>query len=532
MRTTTAPELVLLHGFQRSEAAKIEIIRNNVAVDVSNRVLGASWSLSSDHRVSDGSVVFEDNYSQYDITAALNPLVSTSSFNTPTSLVWANNDIKIYVGVDDLGSDASDDLKLVFHGVLGDAIDPSYAPGDRKLKIQFRDLSKRLQNKPIIGEFVYGDDDGTAAVAVIQSILNDCFTAEVSSSDYKKLHVDSSAYTNCNLVVYPMKIGNMSCWDAINKVIGCAANDDMGFELRYKFIASGAPGWKDNEGGDITITADGFYLCLLQIDQSNTTPDDIFSASADEVYNEDISISDDMIRNSVYVKYVDRDTKEAMTIHRDDQSSIAIYGQIDMIIGQDDVPFIDTYVEAWDLAGVALNALKGIYASDSFTCQLGYQVEPNDLISVANAQLYTGTDVMSITDIVFNIAPGGGASTKQGFTMKITGVRDAVTGSRLAFLNMTGNNTLIYSLPPKIGDAEGSSTWGRDEKGNANTKTVLTCQIPPNIQLDWIEWRYAVEGDDIWKVEITTEPELTIMGLPPGKVLAYFHRFKLQGGAR
>ena len=536
MRTTTGGELTLLHSIQRSEAAKIEIINGANTTNVSSRVLSASWNLSADQRVSDGSVVFKDGYTVYATASALNPLVEGSTYNTVAAaydpLIWPNNDIKIYVGVDTLGSDAADDIKLVFHGVLGDEITPGYAPGDRSLSVHFRDQAKRLQDHFIIGEYVYGDEAGTAAVAVIQGILNDCFTTDTSATAYKKLHVDATAYTNCNLVIYPMKIGNMSCWDAINKVIGCAANDDMGFELRYRYLPDADTSTKDNEGNVITTSGEGFHLCLLQIDQSNTTADDAYSATTDEVASETITISDDTIRNSVYVKYVDRDTKEEMTIHRDDRTSIDTYGLRDMQIGQSDVPFTDTYEEAWDLAGVALNALKDVPGTDRFTVQLGYHVEPNDLLSMVNAQMFTGTDKMGVTDIQFDIKCGGGTETRQGFSMTVTGIRDRITGSRIGFLSMTGESGTQYTLPPAITDGSGASNWGVDTQGNANTKTILTVPVPPNVQYDLIEWMYAVSGEDQWRREITVEPELVIMGLPPGKTLAYLHRFRLKGDER
>jgi len=329
-----------------------------------------------------------------------------------------------------------------------------------------------------------------------------------------------------------MKIGNMSCWDAINKVIACAANDDMGFELRYRYLPNGDTSTKDNEGSVITTSGEGFHLCLLQIDQSNTTANDSFSASVDEIKSETITISDDMIRNSVYVKYIDRDTKEELTIHRDDRASIDIYGLRDMQIGQADVPFIDTFVEAWDLAGVALNALKDVPGTDRFTCQMAYHVEPNDLLSVINAQLFTGTDKMGVTDIQFEVTPDGGPLTRQGFSMTITGIRDRITGSRIGFLSMTGDEGTQYTLPPPVIDGSGTSTWGVDTQGNANTKTILTVPIPPDIQYDFIEWMYSIEGEDQWRNEITLSPELVIMGLPPGKILAFLHRFRLKGEER
>lgn len=536
MRTTTEGELVLLRKTQRSEAAKVEIVRDGNATDITSRVLSANWNLSADYRVAQGNALIEDSYSNYATTSALNPLVEGSTYNTVAAaydpLIWPDNEIKIYVGVDTLGSDATDDIKMVFHGILGGEITPSYAPGKRTLAINFLDQAKALQDRQIVGEYVYGDEDGSAAVAVIQGILNDCFTADTSATDYKKLHVDATAYDNCNLVVYPMKIGNMSCWDAINKVIACAANDDMGFELRYRYLPDGDTTTKDNEGNVITTDGEGFHLCLLQIDQSNVSPDGTLSASSEEFSEEAITISDDTVRNSVYVKYIDRNTKELMTIHRDDAASILLYGRRDMVIGQADVPFIDTYEEAWDLAGVALNALKDVPGTDRIKTQMQYQIEPNDLLSIVNGQLFTGTDTMGVTDIQFEIGPNGGPKTRQGFSMTITGIRDRITGSRIGLLAMTGEDGSDTELPPDIVDGVATSTWGVDEQGNANTKNIFTVPIPANTQYDIIEWIFAVQGEDQWRHEITYEPQLIVMGLPPGKILSWFHRFRFIEGER
>ena len=534
MRTTTAPELVLLHSPLRSEAAKIEIVRSGSPVDISKRLhkSGGSINFSADNRVATASVTFEDDHATYGQDSDLNPLVDASSYNSPTPLVWPNNELKIYLGVGDSGSDATANVKLAFHGVIGSNVGLSMSAGVRTVSIECTDQAKRLQDHYIVGEYVYGEDDGTAAVAVIQSILNDCFSWETTSSDYKKLHIDSSAYTNCSLMVYPRPIGNCTCWEAINKVIGCAAADDMGFELRYAYLPDGDTSTKDNEGNVITTSGEGFHLCLLQIDQSDTSADDSVDVDADELHEESIAIRDDTIRNSVYGRYIDRDTKEEMEIHRDSPASIAIYNRRDMVIGQVDVPMIDTYEEMWDLLGVALNALDDVPGTARFTTQLMYHVDPNDILGTTNAQMYTGSDKVGITEIAHSFAPGGGPSTRQGFTTTFTGVRDKRTGSRIGFLTATGDVDPGITLPPSVVDGEAHSFWGTDEKGNSNTKTTFTVPNPQNIQFSAVDWRYSVEGEGHWREETITGLELTVWGLPPGKPVSFLHRFVLKGGER
>jgi len=530
MRSTTAPELVLLHTPLRSEGCKVEIVRGGSAVDITDRVISGSISHSADEPVSTVDLVLDDDYSEYGTAASLCPLISTSSYNSPSELLWPNNDVKVYFGVNDLGSAVtSNELKLVFHGVLGDSIKPDSSRGSRQIKVHARDQAKRLQDHWIHGEYVYGSAAGTAAVAVVQSILNDCFSWDESSSDYKKLHIDATAYTNCDLVVYETKIGDCSCWDAIQKVIGCAAGDDLGFEIRYRFLPDGDTSTKDNEGDTITVSGDGFYLCLLQIDQSKSVADDSVDISTDSIEEHDIEIFDDMIRNDVYGHYIDRDTEEEMTLHREDMASIAAYGRRTMEIGQDDVPYIDTNPEMWALLGVCLNALKDVPATDGWSQQMSYHVEPNDLLDVTNALLATGSSKVGVTDISHEFQPGGGPTTRQMFRTTITGVRDSIVGGRAKFLTATGETTLDDTMLPSPVAGEGRSIW---KTGIQSTETTLSFPAPANVQVESVTWYYATSGDEVWHEVTTSGPSLTIRGLDPGTTLAWTYEYTVRGGAR
>jgi len=536
MRATTGGELTLLHTPQRSEACKVEIIRNGTPVDVTGRVNSGNISFSADDRVATCDITFEDVYPAFGTTASLSPLLTGSSYNSPSALLWPNNEIKIYFGVDTLGSDATDDLKLAFHGVLGDRITPRSTPGGRTVSLRCRDLAKRLQDHWMKGELIYGDEDGTAVVAVIQGILNDCFTWDTSSSNYKKLHIKpamtGTSIDGCDFVVYPMKVGNCTCWDAINKVIGCTAADDIGYELRYCFLPSGDTSTKDSAGDPITVSADGFYLCLVEIDQSNDSNDDTISTSTDSIEEHEVTIADDSIRNDIWGHYEDRFTHEIMEINRRDEVSISEYGQRTMVIGQDDVPFIDTHDEMWPLLGVALNALKDVPATDRFTTQLMYHVEPNDLLGTTSARLATGSTSVGITEIQHMFSPNGGPTTRQVFRTTFTGVRDVRRGCRKRFSLMTGKDDLSASLGENIGltAPESNSVWITDNEGY--TKTVLRVAPLPALQVEYYEWKWAIEGESVWKTETTDGPELVITGVPAGTNITWLARAKLKGGTR
>lgn len=539
MRSTTVDELALLHTNERSEGCKVEIIRGGVAVDVTGRVSECTVSVSATNRVATCSVTFEDVFPAYDSTNSISPLVSTSSLNSPTPLLWPGNEIKIYVGVEDLGTTVeSGDLRLLFHGILGDSIMPSGSRGNRKVTIQCRDQAKALQDRVIKGEYIYGSEDGTAVVAVIQAILNDSFTWDESSSDYKKLHVKPALDADnnidgCPFVVYPVKVGspnaNSSVWDAINQIVGCTAGDDIGYELRYTFLPSGDTSTKDCEGNTITVSSDGFYLTLLEIDQSTASTDDSIDASTDVIEEHTIDIYDDTIRNDLWGVYYDRITGEFMEIHRSDEESIASYGLRTMVIGQEDVPFIDTFNEMWNLLGVGLNKLKDVPASDRFSTQLMYHIEPNDLIDTTNACLATGSASVAILDIHHTITTGGGAGRSKSFKTSFTGIRDRVTGGGVSY---SGNSGYQVSILPSTITAVGAISSYRDDPEEPYTETTLQITALPDFQVEYYQWRWAIKGSGEWNVTTTTEPFLVLPQLPPNVKIAWTVRAKVAGGYR
>jgi len=534
MRATTGGELTLLHNPKRSEGAKVEIVRksNGAAVDITDRVRSVSINFSADNRVATIDAELDDLFPRYGATSALQPLVSGSSYNSPDRLLWPDNEIKVYFGVNTLGTAVgTSERKLIFHGVLGDSIGPSSTPGKRGISIHARDLAARLQRAWIRGERIYGDEGGTAAVAVIQAILNDNFTSDTSSDDYKKLHVKVALDGNnnidgCDFVVYPTIVGNMSVWDAINQIIGCTAADDIGYELRYSFLPNGDTSTKDNEGETITVSGDGFYLTLLAIDQSDVSDDDTVTAGTDVIHEHSVEIYDDTIRNDIDGVYRDRDTGELMTINRQDEDSIAAYGRRKATIGQADVPWIDTHDEMWPLLGVAINALKDVPVSDAFTTQLMYHIDPNDLIGTTNARLATGSQSVGITSITHSIAPGGSTKTKQKCTTTFTGFHDRRVGNRSQHLNYGGENSMEQVVPPDLGFKESSSHYLNN--GNVDsTITILRLEPLPEWQVEHYEWIFALEGSGQWERVITTEPELRLVGYPPATKIAWNVRAKV-----
>ena len=534
MRDTTAPELVLLHTPYRSDGCKVEIVRksNAAVVDITALVQSGSITFSSDNRVAKCDISIEDVYPVCN-PDSISPYISGSSYNTPGALLWPNNELKVYFGVNDLGSTVTD-LKLAFHGVLGDSIGPGSKPGKKTVSMTVCDQAKRLQDCFIKGEYIYGTDGGSPVVSVIQGILNDNFTWTKSSDEYKKLHIKPTLDGNLNIdgclfVVYPVKVGNCSVWDAINKVIACTASDDIGYELRYSFLPDGDTSTSDCEGSTITVSGDGFYLTLLEIDQSKTVDDDSIDAAVDEVSEYRINIFDDTIRNDIWGVFYDRNTKERIEVNRQDSSSIASYGKRTMVIGQDDVPFIDTYAEMWNLLGVAINALKDVPATDAFATQLMYHLDPNDLLGTTFARLTTGSASVGLTSITHNFAPGAGAGGRKKFFTSYTGTRDRVTGNTK--YNPGGGDDPTSIVAPPI-QAAGSESSFYQDSDSSYTRTILHVERLPEIQVEHYEWKYSINGSGEWIYHTTNDPWLRIENQPPETGIVWSCRAKLKGGLR
>jgi len=507
MRTVTSAQLSLLHSTVREEKFRVYIIRKatGASVDVSDRVLSISIDYSDDEPVAVCTVEFNDDYTLYGNSESLNPLITTSSYNSPDALLWPENEIKIWVGLASYGSTVTD-WQLVFHGVLGDEITPSGRKDQRRITIRCRDLAKRLQDRFVLGEWIYGSDDGTSVVAVIQSVLNDVF-----GNSAPTLYVKD----NPNFMIYPVKVGNRSVWDIIQDLI-----KPTGYQVRYWYWPSGATA-TDSEGNNFTVSADGYYLTVIDPGRNKTTADDSLSISTDSITEENLSIADDTVRNSFTIRYYDRDTGEYMEVHYENAESIATYGRREMVVGQDDVPYIDTFPEAWALCEVLDNDLSEMPATDRISCQLMWHLELWDLLDVSNALLSTGTQQMGIRRITFQMIPN------EPFSMEILGVRDRVIGQVKSWLVGWGTASPRQRLSPSLAVGNSWSAATMLSTGDLRTETVLEVVPPKAADVEYYEWRWAVEGEGVWHEEITREPQLRLMNLPPGKRIAWTCRAKL-----
>lgn len=510
MRPVTEEERRLFHTFHRTERFRVLVRRRDgTEVDITDRVLSVSISHSADEPVSTATVEIDDAWTRFGAERALNPLILTSTYNRPTPLLWPNHDLLIYVGLAPLGQSPAR-WHLLFHGVLGDSISLSGSKSERTITLHCRDQAKRLQERLILGEFLYGSEAGEAVVAVMQGLLDQ----HVPDLGLRLLVRD-----NPQFMVYPVKIGGCSVWEALQDLL-----KPTGFQCRYWFWPAGSTA-HDCAGNPVIIPQDGYYLTVVDPGRTKTTPVDSLSADTDTITEESIELCDDTIRNSVWVRYYDRHTGQYMECHRADGASIAAYGERIVVIGQDDVPYIDTYPEAWALAGVVLHDLAEVPATDRLTCQFLPHLEPWDLLDVTNARLSSGTCLLGITEIRHELPAEG------PFTTTLTGTRDRVIGQIRAWLTSQGQATPHTPAPPVM-HGHAAAHVQVTETGELATEVVLEVIPPRTAEIEHYEWRYAIAGEGIWHEVVTAEPKLVLRGLPPGTRVVWTARAKLKGGER
>lgn len=510
MRPVNPAELALFHSFNRTERFRVEVRRRGGPwVDISERVLSISIDHSGDEPISTASLEINDSWTIFGAARSLNPLVLSSQYNQPTPLLWPNNEVRIWVGLAPLGEEPQT-WHLLFHGVIGDSVRCQGSKSERSLSLHLRDLGKRLQERMIVGEFLYGSEAGEAVVAVMQGLLN---------QHVPDLGIRLLVRDNPQFMIFPVKVGECSVWEALQDLL-----KPTGYMCRYWFWPAGSTAY-DCEGNPVPIEEDGYYLTVVDPKRDNTTAVDSLQAEVDTITEEDIELCDDTVRNSVWVRYYDRNTRNYMEVHRMDGDSVATYGERIIVVGQDDVPYIDTFTEAWDLAGVILHDLAEIPASDVLTCQLMPHLEVWDVLDVTNARLSTGTTKLGILSLRYDLAPG------EPFTMTITGSRERVIGQIRTWLVSQGSSTPA-TLPATLAGGTGQARVTILPDGSCATEVVLEVVPPAEEPVDYYEWRWALAGESKWHEATTDIPVLRIMDVPPGSKVIWTCRARLKGGER
>ena len=499
----------LLRSFVRNEGYKVLVKRKNGAtVDISSRVNTGDITHSDDEPISTLSLELEDAYPAYSTVNSLNPMIAGSVYNQPEPLLMPDNEIMVYVGVASLGSPITR-WEMIFHGVIGDEIRPRGSKSNRTIDVHCRDLGKRIQDAILRGQWVWGTEEGEAVVAVMQSVLN-----QTMDNPPTLLIRD-----NPEFMIYPTKVGNKTTWAILQDML-----KPTGYTVRYWYWPKDAVAHTCT-GATYVIPASDYYLTVLDPKREQTTPVTDIDDTRDHVQGESIELSDKDLRNDVTVDYYDRDTDQKMSVNRQHNESIARFGRRPMTIGQDDVPYIDTYVEAWDLAGVVLWDLHDVQATDEITMQLRWDIEVYDIVDVSQARLATGTQAMGVRQIVYRLSPN------EPLLMEVTGVRDRVIGQVLRWIESSGNTTPTYT-PASLQGGYGRSFAEVLPNGELRTEVILEVIPPASHDVEEYHWKWSVQGEAVWHDAYTSEPVLRLYGLPAGKVCGWTCQGTLAGEER
>lgn len=284
-------------------------------------------------------------------------------------LLWPNREVILDVAAVPLGQTpgAADWVRL-FHGYMGDSIQASSDRG--RISIQCRDQAKRLQDTYIETVRQYGSDSGTPAEMVIQQILDDNLGAGV---------VQLYCSVSPGFMVRPYQVEYQSVWDAIQAVA-----QQIGWFLGYRW-------WPDVNDFRLTLMAPPR--------EKDSTQYDFLLDWTDDIYVQELDITDRDVRNAVKVTYRDKATGQRASVTVEDAASIAEYGRRAMQVEEADTSLIDTAAEATAFAQAALHDLKDLTGTTRLTLPLMPTLDVFAGVLVTNPRLSSTQDFFAVESV-------------------------------------------------------------------------------------------------------------------------------------
>lgn len=280
-------------------------------------------------------------------------------------LIWPNRQVILDLQETAAGIDpVPANWVRMFVGLLGDRIETD---GPR-VRVQCRDLAKRLQDAFIFEERIYGSEGGTPAQEVIQNIIDDELGSGV---------VTLRVADNPGFMVLPYRVEYKSVWDAIQQVV-----NQFGWFLGYR--------WWGPTGS--------FELVLMEPPRDKTTADFQYNWE-DEVFVRSLDITDRDIRNSVKVIYRDAATDLPASVTVTDASSINEFGLRRMQIEEGDSLLITNAAQATALGQAAVDDLSQM--TGEFNVTLAFQIflDVFSSFSLFDPKMSTSTDLYAVESV-------------------------------------------------------------------------------------------------------------------------------------
>jgi len=369
--------------------SKLEILRpdNTTWVDVTKWLVGGvRVSTGNVRQVGTGSSGVDSRVRRMEFAllnetaASFSPQVQDSTWNQfggqYSPLLWPNREVRFQVAVTSPGaSPTSGDWVTLFHGYLGDVIRPVRNKGQSRVVCSCRDLAKKLMDKYIITPASYGSAEGVPAETVIQQILDDNFGAGT-------IPLYCPVSPGFNITSYDVEY--VSAWDAVQKVAM-----QIGWYLGYLWDSG----------------TEQFRLTLIEPDREKATADyDL--ANTDDIYAEELDITDRDVRNAITVTYRDAATGERVTLKPDDyptylldQTSIDSYGRRDCQFEEADTSLIDTQQEALDFGYTALQDLKDLPGTVRLDMPLLPGLDIFNTVQIINPNISTDPQLYGIVSV-------------------------------------------------------------------------------------------------------------------------------------
>lgn len=287
--------------------------------------------------------------------------------DTYAPLLWPYREVIYKIAFTEIGATPQEsDWETRFHGFLGDMI--QVQENGRIVTCECRDLSKLLQDTYIESPQKYGSDQGIPAETVIQQIIDTNLGAGMVG-----LYCPESP----GKAITEYNVEYLSVWDAIQNIA-----KQIGWFLGYR--------WNEDIGA--------FKLTLLEPPREKTTPDHQLDHN-DDIYVQDLDVSDRDIRNAVTVTYRNKDTGQRESVTVIDQQSIYAYRRRAMQIEEDNASLIDTEAEALTLANAALADLKGLSGTTRIEMPILPTMDLFSTIQVYNPRVSSTYDFYAVESL-------------------------------------------------------------------------------------------------------------------------------------
>jgi len=362
-------------------AFKIQVARAGDAsyTDLSARALGFSINESADQK---NRALNNLRFSNEAELNSLNPYDKNSPYNLVDGawrpLLWPGSKIQIHSAVAPWPHEPSL-YKLMFDGFV-DSIDVGEERGRSTLVVNCLEQARQLQRIGTLEEQRYGSETETRVDIIMQDILNYNLGAGaitlnvIGTPDFKVRWVTK-------------KVGD-SVWDILQDLASQA-----GWDLRFRYFG--------NES----------RLTFQDPNRTDDTINVLLNTVQDDVYVEQMQITDAEIRNKIYVPYREFGSNLLKSVTVSDTVSIAQFGERPLRLGEEATLNIDSAAKATNLANMILQDLSQLNSTHVLTLHFEPDIQIHDMIALNDPHAASEEYKYGVGEITWQIEVGTLAKT-------------------------------------------------------------------------------------------------------------------------